>query len=87
MECPIEFRLIVEGFWCKQLYADEDDLIRVIGNFCSDNSFTLYLDDNEEEDHTVNFRKASMIIVEPYILIPTTTITKAFPCVRKAYID
>ena len=30
---------------------------------------------------------ASMIIVEPYILIPTTQIVTAFPCVRKAFLS
>jgi hypothetical protein len=28
-----------------------------------------------------------MIIVEPHILIPTTQIVKAFPCVRKAFLS
>lgn len=28
-----------------------------------------------------------MIIIEPHILIPTTQIVKAFPCVRRAYIS
>ena len=31
--------------------------------------------------------KASMIIVEPHILIPTTQIVKAFPCTRKAFLS
>jgi len=31
--------------------------------------------------------KASMIIVEPQIMIPTTQIVNAFPCVRKAYLS
>ena len=31
--------------------------------------------------------KASMVIVEPHILIPTTQIVKAFPCTRKAYLS
>ena len=30
---------------------------------------------------------ATLLIVEPNILIPTTQITNAFPCVRKAYLD
>ena len=28
-----------------------------------------------------------MIIVEPHVLIPTTQIVKAFPCVRRAYLS
>ena len=31
--------------------------------------------------------QATMIIVEPNILIPTTSIVQAFPCVRKSYLS
>ena len=30
--------------------------------------------------------KASMVIVEPHILIPVTKIVSSFPCVRSAYL-
>ena len=41
-------------------------------------------DDNSKE---AKIAKASMVIVEPYVLIPTTQIVKAFPCTRKAYLS
>lgn len=31
--------------------------------------------------------KASLLIVEPQILVPTTTITSSFPCTRNAYLS
>jgi hypothetical protein len=51
------------------MWAEEGDMIRVIGSFTPSNKFALTLDDNEEDegDH-----KAKMLILEPYILIPTT---------------
>ena len=61
-------------------------MIRVIGEYKKENKFHLYLGDDwtqkvAEKDSN---NKASMIIVEPQILIPTTQIVNAFPCVRKA---
>ena len=50
--------------------AENGDLIRVIGTFSPENLFSLILDDNEEDEGVIN--KARMIILEPYILIPTT---------------
>ena len=38
-------------------------------------------------DAKVKFDQATMIIVEPLILIPTTSIVSAFPCVRKSYLS
>ena len=70
----------MSGRWAHQSWIDLGDYIRVIGNFNKDNEFHLKLDDNVT-DFTEN-SKASMIIVEPHILIPTTQIVKAFPCVR-----
>lgn len=46
------------------------------------------MDDNYEENVMEDkVAKASMVIVEPYIMIPTTQIVKAFPCTRKAYLS
>jgi hypothetical protein len=71
--------MTIRGKWSQQLWAEQGDLIRVIGTFCPENKFTLVLDDNDSDR---GIGKTSMIIVEPYILIPTTQITKAFPCAR-----
>jgi len=65
--------------------AESGDLIRVIGTFSPENLFSLILDDNEEDEGAIN--KARMIILEPYILIPTTQIVKAFPCARSAFLS
>lgn len=63
----------------------------MIGTFTKENKFTLSIDDNSATDaaQLEDFKKskATMIIVEPYILIPTTQIVKAFPCVRKAFLS
>lgn len=70
---------------------DTNDTVRVIGTFTKENKFTLSIDDNSATDaaQLEDFKrsKATMIIVEPYILIPTTQIVKAFPCVRKAFLS
>jgi hypothetical protein len=59
-------------------------MIRVIGTFSPENQYKLTLDDNEND---MGPHKASMIILEPYILIPTTQIVKAFPCARSAILN
>ncbi len=66
------------------MWAEEGDMVRVIGIFSPDNLFSLTLDDNEEDEGQL---KARMIILEPYILIPTTQIVKAFPCARSAFLS
>jgi hypothetical protein len=63
------FKIHVRGKWSNQIWAEEGDLIRVIGTFSPSYKFTLTLDDNEED---LGPHKARMLIVEPYILIATT---------------
>ena len=61
--------------------------MRVIGNFNKESNFTLLIDDDFDcQDPKILTTKASMVIVEPHILIPTTRIVSAFPCQRKAFI-
>lgn len=71
------------GRWAQQLWVEEGDVVRVIGTFSKDNDFHLNMDDNYAEEIDNSFgseeckeskpkNKASMIIVEPQILIPTT---------------
>lgn len=60
--------------------------MRIIGNFNKQNGFHLRIDDDSDGQSADN-SKASMVIVEPHILIPTTQIVKAFPCTRKAYLS
>jgi len=78
----IEFKLTVKGKWSNQLWAEEGDLVRIIGEFAAGNNFSLILDDDEE----LGSGKASMLIVEPFILLPTTQIVKAFPCARSTFL-
>ena len=66
------------------MWAEQGDMIRVIGNYSPENLFSLTLDDNEEDDGP---HKARMMILEPYILIPTTQRVKAFPCARSAFLS
>jgi CRISPR/Cas system-associated exonuclease Cas4 (RecB family) len=71
-----------------QLWVEQGDIVRVIGTFCKENEFHLKMDDNyDDTSDAVKLSKASMVIVEPYIMIPTTQIVKAFPCTRKAYLS
>ena len=41
----------------------------MIGKFCPENKFSLTIDDNEEDDE---LHKAKLLIVEPFMLVPTT---------------
>lgn len=91
VDCPILFKLTMSGRWSAQTWIDNGDMIRVIGTYSKHNNFHLIINDNIEESlesqqYRVSSNRASMIIVEPHILIPTTQIVKAFPCVRKAYL-
>lgn len=79
--CSLRFRLVLIGSWGTRLFAERGDMVRVIGTFCSDNNFQLKLTDNELDP---DLSKASLLIVEPHILIPSTSISLAFPCVRNA---
>lgn len=69
IECPILFKMNISGRWSNHLWAEEGDVIRVLGTFCKENNFTLKIDDSQESE---NIGRATMIIVEPYILVPTT---------------
>ena len=66
------------------MWAENGDMIRVIGCYSPENLFSLTLDDNEDDEGP---HKARMMILEPYILIPTTQIVKAFPCARSAFLS
>ena len=46
-DCPLNFKLIAKGKWSHQLIAEVGDLVRVIGKFCSENNYSLTVDDNE----------------------------------------
>jgi len=81
-DLPVVFELRMIGQWAAHSWVDIGDQVRVIGTFSSHNNFRLLIDDNEES----HADKASLLIVEPSILIPTTKITNAFPCIRKAFL-
>lgn len=85
-ECAINFRVTLRGRWAIQLWVENGDYVRVIGSFCGANKFHLLIDDNFVTDPNVLAKKASLIVVEPHILIPTTNIVEAPECTRKAYL-
>ena len=88
VECPIDFKVTIVGNWMLQLWIEKGDAVRIIGTFCKANQFRLRLDDNTEElSDEEKLKKATLLIVEPHILIPTTQIVKAFPCIRKSFIS
>jgi hypothetical protein len=81
VECPILFKLVLKGRWSLQSWIDMGDIIRVIGSFNQENGFSLTLDDEIEafSKNSKTFglgpldnKKASLMIVEPYIMIPVT---------------
>lgn len=68
-------------------------MVRVIGKFRRENKFELELrskyniSECAEKNEGKNGGKleyANLLIVEPLILVPTTTIVGAFPCSREA---
>ena len=88
IECPIDFKVTIVGNWMLQLWVEKGDTVRIIGTFNKANNYHLRLDDNNERlSEKQKSIKATLIIVEPHILIPTTQIVKAFPCTRKSFIS
>ena len=90
VECPILFKMKLIGKWAKNLWVSQGDTVRVIGTFSAENEFYLEMDDQQPEPAAraeYAKRHAQLVIVEPHILIPTTQIVKAFPCVRKAFLS
>jgi hypothetical protein len=72
----------LKGQWSIRAFIDTHDVVRVIGEFSLGNSYHLLIDDfYEGKPH-----QATMMIVEPSIMIATTQIVKASPCTRKAFL-
>lgn len=82
-ESPFKFKLNVVGTW-KRTQIEVGNNLRIIGTFCADNNYTLTIDDNDDDQ---GIHKATMLILEPHILIPTTQIVKASSCTRSAYLS
>eukprot|EP00347_Sterkiella_histriomuscorum_P013745 403363527 len=76
---PINFRITLRGTWVRTP-IDHGDIVRIIGQFKRQNNYTLTLDDNESDPES----SAQYLILEPFILIPTTSIVSSFPCVRRS---
>ena len=76
--------MTLTGRWAKSLWVTCGDKVTIIGNFNQQNSFHLKLCDEQDQLDLTGF--AQFLIVEPQILIPTTQIVKATPCMRRAYI-
>ena len=74
---PLNFRITLRGTWIRTP-VDHGDYIRIIGQFKQSNHFTLTLDDEESDLET----GAAYLILEPNILISSTSIVTSFPCVR-----
>ena len=79
----------MRGMWTRTP-VDHGDMVRVIGKFSKLNGYQLILDDQDEdaEDGESNNNTitsfAKFIILEPKIMISTTSIVNSFPCVRKS---
>jgi hypothetical protein len=61
---------------------DKGDVVRVIGEFSKENNYELVLDDIPSKEGEVRKDKARFVIVEPEILVPSTTISTSSPCPR-----
>ena len=79
----------MRGMWIRTP-VEHGDMVRVIGKFSKLNEYQLILDDQDEDaedgesnnNSSTNFAK--FIILEPKIMISTTSIVTSFPCVRKS---
>ncbi|CAI2367503.1 unnamed protein product [Moneuplotes crassus] len=83
-ESPVRPKVLLRGNWYKTP-IDEGDHIRVIGTFCLENEYTLVLENGYTYDPNVksDINYAEYIILEPDIMVSSTTITSSFPCVRR----
>ena len=57
------------------------DIVRIIGVFSQENNFSLIFDDLAPDEND-KMKKGKFIILEPDILVPSTSISTAFPCPR-----
>lgn len=77
----INFVVTLKHSWSRTL-LEVGDIVRIIGVFNHKNKFKLILDDipiESEQDKSIRGR---FIILEPDILIPSTSISTACPCPR-----
>jgi hypothetical protein len=65
---------------------DHGDVVRVIGRFNKANQYTLVLDDqvDADDDDTAGEASARFLILDPFIMISSTTLVTSFPCVRRS---
>ena len=75
------FKLNLSGTWAKQTWVDEGDLVRVIGTFSHQNDYELSLTPRYARKAGTEY--ANMLIVEPLILVPVTTIVGCMSCDRE----
>lgn len=81
-KCPINFKLSLHSIWCKNTWVDQGDFVRVIGTFSAETSFHLTLSLKTGNNQKGGNKLATMLVVEPLILIPVTTIVGASDCAR-----
>ena len=77
----INFVVILKHSWNRTL-LEVGDIVRIIGVFNHKNNFRLILDDIPIEKDEEKSVRGRFIILEPDILIPSTSISTAFPWPR-----
>jgi len=80
---PLQFRLTLRNMWAKTT-VDHGDIVRVLGVYSKKNGYTLTLDDMLPEDPEEQESYARFLVVEPFVMITSTSIMNSFPCVRKS---
>ena len=72
----LTFTIILKDFWSKTL-LEPGDLVRIIGVFSQENKFRLTFDEEITSDKERNVGKGKFVILEPYLLITSTSISSA----------
>ena len=80
-DLPVTFYVVLKHSWNRTL-LESGDIVRIIGTFTKENNFTLILDDIPVESDQQKSERARFLVLEPEILIPSTSISTASPCPR-----
>lgn len=80
-DLPIDFTVILKHSWNRTL-LEFGDVVRIIGTFCKENDFCLNFNELDPKDEKDKIKKGRLLVLEPEILIPSTSISTASPCPR-----
>ena len=78
---PIEFKVTLRHSWARCV-VDVGDVVRIVGKFCKTNNYSLSLDDLPVKNKEDAILKGRFLVLEPDILIASTSISTATPWAR-----